>query len=349
MASVPTAVFKEADEETAAQRRAQSVLKYVPLTGPVPPDLQPGETFAHRDIILTPTLAQQCLDCNASFNRRESEIYTETWAKQMLAGEWDAPSPQPMVFSRDGELIDGQTRCKALVLAAKTNPDLKIPMTVEHNWDPAIFAKLDSGRKRTVGQMLNEKNGHQHAANVSLCLKYLENENDYPSTAYVKWGKATNPSTEGTRKFLDENPDMRTCLTLARPLKSEAHMSHSAATVAMFLIRRHALGNPLALKVVHEFFNGVVDARRCKDGDPRYALNRYADRVAFNGVKPKLSETLGMILKAWERWCLAEHTTRMLWEHGKAFMPPVYVPNDWAEVPRKWGITLDPFILPEAA
>lgn len=347
MASVPTVVFD--DGETATQRRAESALDYVPLTGPVPDGLAPGETFQHRDVVITPKLAQQFLDCNAKFNRRESELYTEAWAKQILAGEWAESSPQPMVFSNVGELIDGQTRCRALVLAGKTNPDACLIMNVEHNWDPKIFAKLDSGRKRTVGQMLNEKNGHQHAANVSLCAKYLEGEDGYPSTAYAKWGKASSPSTEGTRKFLDDNPDMRTCLTLARPIKSQVRMSHSAGTVAMFLIRRAAIGNTLALNVIHEFFNGVADPRRCKDGDPRYALNRYAERTAFSGASVKLSEPLGMILKAWERWCEGEYTTSMLWNHGKSHMPPVYVPTDWAEVPRKWGITLEPFLLKEAA
>jgi len=346
MASVPTAV--DSDGETAAQRRARSVLNYVPLTGEPPADLQPGETFDH-DIMLTPKLAQQFLDCNAKCNRNESDLYNESWAKQMLAGEWDDASPQGMVFSRDGELIDGQTRCRAMVIAGKTNPDIKIPMRVAHNWDPAIFAKLDSGRKRTVGQMLGMKNGHSHAANVSLCNKYLDGEDDYPNTSYAKWGKSSNPSTEGTRKFLNENPDIMTCWTLARPMKSQVRISHSAATVAMFLIRRAALGNPLALAVVHEYFNGVVDPRRCKDGDPRWALNRYSERTAFAKVKPPLSEPLGMILKAWERWCEGEYTASLLWNHGKSHMPPVYVPSDWSEVPRKWGIPLESFIRAEAA
>lgn len=336
MTAMPTAVAKR---ETAAARRSRSVLKYVPLTGSEPADLHPGETFCHRNIKLTATLAQQLLDVNASFNRKESALYIEAWAEQMLNGDWDQPSPQGMVVSWDGELIDGQTRCRALILASKTREDIWIPQNIEHNWDPAVFAKLDSGRKRSTGQMLNEANGHNHAANIALYFRYMQMYHQ-PPIDYTQWRRAAGPTTDRVMRFLEANPDMRASFTIAKPLKAQARLSQSAATVAVFLLRQKANGDPTALSVIHEFINGIVDLRRCKDADPRWALNRWADRADRSDRKIKQSEPLGLILRAWDKWCQGEHTQSLIWEHGKSKMPEVFVPKDWAEVPRKWGIPL---------
>lgn len=332
----PTAVD---DREAAAQRRGRSVLKYVPLTGPEPENLNPGETFCHRGVKVDAKLARQLLDVNAKFNRRESVLYVEAWAEQILNGDWDKPSPQGMVVSWDGELIDGQTRCSALLLAAETNPDVFIIQNVEHNWDPAVFAKLDCGRKRSTGQMLNEPNGHNHATNTGLYFKYMQKYHE-PPVEYPQWRRANAPTTERVMRFLEANPDMRACYQIARPLNAQARIPHSAAVVAVFLLRQQAMGNMMALNVIHEFINGVCDPRRCKDGDPRYALNRWAERNSHNRRRPKPAESLGLILRAWEKWCQGERTKGLLWEHGKSKMPDVYVPPSWDGVPRKWGITL---------
>jgi len=336
MSVMPTAV---AERETAAQRRSRSVLRYVPLTGPEPENLNPGETFCHRLVRLDAKLARQLLDVNASFNRKESSLYIEAWAEQMLAGDWDQPSPQGMVVSWDGELIDGQTRCRALLLAAETRPDIWIPQNVEHNWDPAVFAKLDSGRKRSTGQMLNEPNGHNHSTNTGLYFKYMQKYHE-PPIEYPQWRRASAPITERVIRFLEANPDMRACYQISRPMNNPARIPHSAATVAVFLLRQQAKGDSVALSVIHEFINGVADTRRCKDGDPRYALNRWAERNQYRGRRPKPSESLGLILRAWEYWCQGEKVTQLLWEHGKSKIPDVFVPPKWEEVPRKWGIAL---------
>ena len=344
MPAMPTAV---ATRETAATRRSRTVLKYVPLTGPEPEDLHPGETFCHRGVRLDATLAQQLLDVNASFNRKESLAQAEAWAEQILNGDWDKPSPQGMVVSWDGELIDGQTRCRAVLIAAKTRKDVWIPQYIEHNWDRAVFAKLDSGRKRSTGQLLKEPNGHNHAANISLYFKFMRMYQD-PPIDYTGWRRTQAPTTERVMRFLEANPDMRASFGLAKPLKTQARLNQSAATVAVFLLRQKANGDPVAIAVIHEFINGIADLRRCKDMDPRWALNRWADKADRSDRKIPQSEPLGLILRAWERWCQGERVQTFIWEHGKSRMPDVFVPKDWAEVPRKWGIQL-PLPTSEAA
>lgn len=336
MSAMPTGV---AEREGAAARRSRSVLRYVPLTGDEPENLNPGETFCHRGVRLDATLARKLLDVNAPYNRKESVLYVEAWAEQMLNGDWDQPSPQGMVISWDGELIDGQTRCRALLLAAEQKPDIWIPQNVEHNWDPAVFAKLDSGRKRSTGQMLNEPNGHNHATNTGLYFRYMQKYHE-PPIEYSQWKRASAPTTERVMRFLEANPDMRACYQLSRPLNAQARISHSAAVVAVFLLRQQAAGDPVALNVIHEFINGVCDPRRCKDGDPRYALNRWAERNQYRGRRPKPAESLGLILRAWEKWCQGERAGGLIWEHGKSKMPDVFVPPNWLEVLRKWGISL---------
>lgn len=64
---------------------------------------------------ITPALAQRWLDATPG-NRRERAKRVEQWARDMRAGRWRL-NGEAIILDRDGRLLDGHHRCRAIVLS----------------------------------------------------------------------------------------------------------------------------------------------------------------------------------------------------------------------------------------
>lgn len=69
----------------------------------------------------------------------------------LLDGEWNPRIATPVVFTRDGFLLDGQHRFAACALSGVA---IEVPVTVNGQWD--TFSVTDTGRGRNAGQLLGE-------------------------------------------------------------------------------------------------------------------------------------------------------------------------------------------------
>ncbi|MFE0472716.1 hypothetical protein ACFW2V_13975 [Streptomyces sp. NPDC058947] len=80
--------------------------------------------------------------------------------------EWNPRIASPMVFTREGFLLDGQHRGAATFLAKKA---IQVPVTVNGQWD--TFSVTDTGRGRNAGQLLGDvPYAHYCAAAAKLIL-----------------------------------------------------------------------------------------------------------------------------------------------------------------------------------
>lgn len=111
--------------------------------------LRAGETRRYAVTVqLSPALARDILgQCNGR-NRSLSRARAIRYARIIEDGRWMLTS-QGMAFSREGELLDGQHRCKAVDIAGVT-----VPMTMWFGCDAAEFAVLDNGGARTGADVL---------------------------------------------------------------------------------------------------------------------------------------------------------------------------------------------------
>lgn len=66
-------------------------------------------------------------------------------------GEWNAGISTPVVFTKDGFLLDGQHRFAACALSGEP---IEVPVTTNGQWN--TFAVLDTGRGRNAGQLLGD-------------------------------------------------------------------------------------------------------------------------------------------------------------------------------------------------
>lgn len=96
--------------------------------------------------VITPETAKVYLDHNVK-NRSENKGHVAFLAKMMTAGEWQV-NGEAIVFDENGDLVNGQHRLKACILA-------NVPFTtmVVRGVQPETFYTFDSGCGRKVAQV----------------------------------------------------------------------------------------------------------------------------------------------------------------------------------------------------
>ena len=95
-----------------------------------------------------PQNAKAWLERNTG-NRNVRQAHVRHLAEQMRLGRWKL-SPEPIVFSRKGRLLDGQHRLLAVVMSGKT-----ISVSVALVEDESVFEVLDQGANRSNSDILN--------------------------------------------------------------------------------------------------------------------------------------------------------------------------------------------------
>ena len=102
--------------------------------------------FVSEEVLITPYLASILLGANIS-NRPLSEMTVKAYALEMKKGKW-VMNGQGIVISNKGILRDGQHRLQAVIEA-----NVGVKMLVSSGVDDAAYKTLDTGQKRTAGQI----------------------------------------------------------------------------------------------------------------------------------------------------------------------------------------------------
>jgi hypothetical protein len=97
-------------------------------------------------------LATQWLGKNNN-NRGLRKRRVVEFRRDMLAGKWHDIG-DPIRFDTNGELRDGQHRLEAVVLAAATQPDIKVRFVVAWGMNPEAHVVIDTGSRRTAADQL---------------------------------------------------------------------------------------------------------------------------------------------------------------------------------------------------
>lgn len=120
-------------------------------------------------ISVTPELAKSWLERNTN-NRPLSKWTVTQYANEMNAKTWRHPTGEPLIFDTNGVIQQGQHRLNALVLSGKT-----IEFWVLFNADPDDFRVIDSGKKRSVRDVIMMQGGKNAAVAAAaarlICLQ----------------------------------------------------------------------------------------------------------------------------------------------------------------------------------
>ncbi len=111
------------------------------------PSSMAGTEIRTSRMTITPEIAKRWLGQNTEGNRNISKRTVEAYARDMKAGEW-AVTHQGIAFNQVGELVDGQHRLHAVILA-----DVAIESMVTTGLRIEYNSPLDQGYNRSLGQI----------------------------------------------------------------------------------------------------------------------------------------------------------------------------------------------------
>lgn len=161
---------------------------------------------------VTPQEAILWLDTKNSRNRPISQSTVDRYAQEIKAGRW-VNNGGSIVFSKTGQLLNGQHRLKAIIAANKS-----IDTLIVYGIDDSAFDTIDDGNKRSLADVFaikGETCSGLLAAGVRFLWVYATGQIE---TRDLRKGViATKPILE---KTLDRHPGMRSSVRYIGMLKA---------------------------------------------------------------------------------------------------------------------------------
>jgi hypothetical protein len=233
-------------------------------------------------IDVTPDLAREWLRTN-THNRKLRDRAVADYARDMAAGHWTL-NGESIKFATDGTVLDGQHRLRAVIDA-----DTTVQMLVVIGLDPGAQETMDTGRKRTTGDVMGlrgEANAHTLAA--ILRRVWAWNNGDYRFTGNYA---ATNRECA---QLLAERPELRRSAEIAvRTRNAFPHIPQSVLGSAHFLF------SALALDEATWFFQRIADGAELPLGHPVLALRARVTSERLDSMRLPESRHMGYLVRTW--------------------------------------------------
>lgn len=228
-----------------------------------------------RVTLMTPKAARKILERNPA-NRQKNEDFILSLAAAIENGEWEA-NGVPIIIDEDGNLLDGQHRLEAVILANKP-----VEMLVVTGPSRSVFTTIDTGMKRSISHMLHiegESNCNVLGAAVSWLFKLT-------TGSVFATGRAKTPRARQAVELLHRHSPIRDSVTVGRSVKHV--MSASIATCL------HYLFGKVNHEKADEFFAKLETGEGLRKTQAVYLLREQL--LANRGSKRKLTSVAQVAL-----------------------------------------------------
>jgi hypothetical protein len=249
---------------------------------------------------VSPDMAAYFLTMN-DVNRPVRSARVNLYADAMKSGDWRLTG-DPIVFSSDGKMIQGQHRCHACVKAGVT-------FTTAIMWgaDPGCYAVMDSGLGRKVADVLTHEN-HPNSVLVGAAARLVIGYRAGVLYDSHQWGRAT--TRPAILSEVNANRDLYAAsATRAKTIGKVTGLSGSALCALMVQSESANSGND-------GWFESLRTGANLEVGDPILALRNWGQGARrFNGIIH-----LSAIIRAWNATATGKRLTLIKpWIRGTPF------------------------------
>lgn len=226
--------------------------------------------------------------CN-SRNRPISRISVAFLASEIAGGRF-RDSGQGIGFDRNGVLVDGQHRLKAV-----EETGIPIVTTINYGLDPEVFASIDTHKQRRASDVLGIEGFHNLntlAATAKMALSFEKfGDPNHPSS------RAWRCSSELIANWVRENPRVTTSIEAA---KGSWYQSATAWV--------HFMVEPIDAEMARRLIDDVIVGAMLQHDDP---VKMIRDRMQqANRNTPKSYYTV-FLVKAWNSRRTGKRIARM--------------------------------------
>lgn len=220
-------------------------------------------------------------------NRPLSEATALAYADDMRHDRW-LNGGQGLIISVNGKLLDGQHRCRAIILAQRP-----VSMLVVRGVDPKVFPILDLGKPRTLSDILAIE-GHKDTKQTSSIASAAY---DYVAGVALSF----HPTKMTLHAFVQKHPYL---FTIAAATHNKRTIPAKPFGAVLFLANE-------SRKLDHEvaaFVEGVIYGERLSKGDARLTLRNWitARRSQRFGHGISTLEFYGPVIRAWNAFAVGK-------------------------------------------
>lgn len=263
-----------------------------------------------KETVITPSVAASWLEKKAP-NRKVSPRAVDRYAADMRAGRWQA-NGSTIVMGKSGQILDGQHRLEAIVQAG-----VPVSMVVVSGVDDSAFGTIDTGRARTVSDVLRVMEFPNSNVIAAVARMWLIHED----TGWFHEG----PVSISTQEIL----------SVAISKFEEFHTASNAILPTMKILRgASGVWSVLWMQLGDidpidrdNFFAGLTTGAELGVGNPIFALRRtLLDKAQQkHGRRATLgANVLGAyIIKAWNKYRAHETTQLISWRADETFPTPI--------------------------
>lgn len=246
--------------------------------------------------LVDPATAQQWLGAN-SHNRNLRRGVVAAYARDMEQGRWQFTG-EAIKFGTNGELLDGQHRLQALVLA-----DATVSMLVVRNVNSEAQSVMDTGARRTAGDALS-LNGEKVPALLASAAAMVITEGATRRSSVTHSEIMAIVEADDSIRMICSEVLPRLKLTL------------TSGTVAFYAYWRL---NQIDEAATAQFFDSLSSLVGLEAGSPILALHRRLLRAAEGvgkGSHAYRQEALACIYSAWNAWRRGEKREKIQITYG---------------------------------
>lgn len=187
-------------------------------------------------ITITPELAKQMLERNYELNRVLNWNDISTIAADILNGNWRVMRNQPIVFTKNGVLLDGQHRLHAVVLANKS-----VSAWIHCDASMDDFYYMDGGSSRKAQDFIKDLPYRKELVSLTRSIIVVESGGLLRSAmGNLKANKETGVSGRASRtmirNYINENSsELITCIEYAQKIVAQLYGKGSKKETSMFI------------------------------------------------------------------------------------------------------------------
>lgn len=229
-------------------------------------------------VIITPEQAQKWLDQNTANNRRVSELHVDYLSGEMTAGQWKL-NGEAIKFNGTS-LIDGQHRLHAVIQSGKTIESLVI-----RNLPNEVFDTLDTGRKRSAGDVLSMVGISNSAVLGSAASWIVRVQKGIVSS------KRKRPSPQHIKRVVLDNPE------IMNSVHFQFHMRRVVSPGIM--VATHFLFSQKDKALTEQMFESLRTGQIISKDHPFTHLRERLLQHAISRAKLPGEDIIALFIKAW--------------------------------------------------
>jgi hypothetical protein len=232
--------------------------------------------------LIAPEVAKQLLQRNTR-NRPLRDLAVDSYVRDITNGTWPV-NGEAIKLARDGTVLDGQHRLKAIVIA-----DSAVQSFIVVGLDPSAQETMDSGRKRTIGDafaLRGESNALVLAAIARRVWAWQHGDRRFNARYLATTAECT--------RLVAEHPELKRSAEIATRVRSSfPHIPQSILGVAHFLF------NALDADENTWFFQRLADGATLPLGHPILALRARVTSERVEGAGLPEGKHMAYLVRTW--------------------------------------------------